>query len=160
MSGPHPDPDAGVATAARDEWDRHWALYGEPAAGNPANAYRHRLVLRLLGPVRCPEDHIIDIGSGQGELARGLNRRFPAAAVAGVEYSAEGVERAQAAADGAGLAVGFTQRDLLRSAPPCSAPTAPPGPPTRCARRSSSTWTTPACSCATRPPISPPDASW
>ena len=29
------------AAEGRDEWDRHWALYGEPAEGNPANNYRN-----------------------------------------------------------------------------------------------------------------------
>ena len=113
MTAPQRAPDA--AEASRDEWDRHWALYGVPAHGNPANTYRHRLVLDLLGELRAG-DHVLDIGSGQGELALLLKRRFPAATVAGVEYSAGGVQRAEAAADAAGLRVAFVQRDLLEPA--------------------------------------------
>jgi SAM-dependent methyltransferase len=103
------------ATAGRDEWDRHWALYGEPAEGNPANNYRHRLVMKLIGRPG-PGDTILDIGSGQGELALLLKKAFPGATVRGVEYSAEGVQRAQSAAQGAGLSVEFFQRDLLQPA--------------------------------------------
>jgi len=103
--------------AGRDEWDRHWARYGEPAQGNPANAYRHRLVLRLLGEPG-PGDVVLDVGSGQGELALALKRRFPAATVRGIEYSAEGVARAAAAAAAAGLDVSFARRDLLEPAKP------------------------------------------
>ena len=104
-----------IAEGARDEWDRHWAMYGEPAAGNPANTYRHRLVLRLLGALGAG-DRVLDIGAGQGELALTIKRRFPAASVAGIEYSAEGVQRARAAAAAAGLTAEFTQRDLLEAA--------------------------------------------
>lgn len=104
------------SAAGRDEWDRHWAVYGEPAEGNPANAYRHRLVMTLLGHP-APGDTILDIGSGQGELALLLQKRFAEAAVAGIEYSAEGVQRARAAADAAGLPIEFTQRDLLEPSP-------------------------------------------
>jgi len=104
------------ATADRDEWDRHWALYGEPAEGNPANTYRHRLVMRLLGQPGAG-DTVLDIGSGQGELALLLQRRFPDATVRGIEYSAHGVERSRAAASAGGLPLEFTQRDLLVAAP-------------------------------------------
>jgi len=102
--------------AGRDEWDKHWALYGKPANGNPANAYRHRLVMELLG-TPAAGDRILDIGSGQGELALLLKQRFPGATVAGIEYSAEGVQRGADAARAAGLDVAFAQRDLLVDAP-------------------------------------------
>jgi SAM-dependent methyltransferase len=103
------------AAAGRDEWDRHWALYGEPAQGNPANSYRHRLVVKLIGHPDAGQT-ILDIGSGQGELALLLQEQFPRAVVRGIEYSSEGVERARAAAKGAGLPVEFSQRDLLAAA--------------------------------------------
>jgi 2-polyprenyl-3-methyl-5-hydroxy-6-metoxy-1,4-benzoquinol methylase len=100
----------------RDEWDRHWAVYGEPAEGNPANTYRHRLVMKLMGRPAAGA-HVLDIGSGQGELALLLKKEFPDATIVGIEYSAEGVQRAKAAADAAGLAAEFAQRDLLEDAP-------------------------------------------
>jgi SAM-dependent methyltransferase len=103
------------SAAGRDEWDRHWAVYGEPAEGNPANTYRHRLVMKLMGRPGAG-DAVLDIGSGQGELALLLKREFPAATVLGIEYSAEGVQRAKAAAAAAGMSVGFVQRDLLEPA--------------------------------------------
>jgi len=103
-------------SAGRDEWDRHWARYGEPAAGNPANTYRHRLIMKLIGEPTAG-DTVLDIGSGQGELALLLKRRFPAATVRGVEFSAEGVQRARTAAAAAELPVEFSQRDLLEDAP-------------------------------------------
>jgi 2-polyprenyl-3-methyl-5-hydroxy-6-metoxy-1,4-benzoquinol methylase len=106
-----PDPSA----AGRDEWDRHWAVYGEPAEGNPANTYRHRLVMKLMGRP-APGAQVLDIGSGQGELALLLKREFPDATIVGIEYSAEGVQRAKATADAAGLPVEFAQRDLLEPA--------------------------------------------
>ena len=62
-------------------------------------------------------DTVLDIGSGQGELALLLGQEFPDATIAGIEYSAEGVQRAKAAADAAGLSRRFRQRDLLESAP-------------------------------------------
>jgi SAM-dependent methyltransferase len=99
----------------RDEWDRHWAVYGEPAQGNPANTYRHRLVTKLIGHPSAG-DTIIDIGSGQGELAILLQKTFSDATVLGLEYSAEGVQRARSAAEAAGLPVDFAQRDLLEAA--------------------------------------------
>jgi len=114
LSRPRTVPDD--AAAGRDEWDRHWAVYGEPADGNPANTYRHRLILKLLGHPG-PGDTICDIGSGQGELALLLGRSFPGATVRGVEYSAEGVQRARQAAQAAGLPVEFVQRDLLEPSP-------------------------------------------
>jgi SAM-dependent methyltransferase len=102
--------------AGRDEWDHHWASYGESAEGNPASAYRHRLVTKLIGNPTTG-DTVLDIGSGQGELALLLKRAFPEATVVGIEYSAEGVHRSEAAAAAAGLRVNFVQRDLLGPAP-------------------------------------------
>ena len=112
MTPPQLVPDA---TAGRDEWDRHWTVYGEPAEGNPANTYRHRLVMKLLGRP-APGDTVLDIGSGQGELALQLQREFRDATVVGIEYSAEGVRRAKAAAAAAALGAKFVQRDLLEPA--------------------------------------------
>jgi SAM-dependent methyltransferase len=96
-----------------DDWDHHWDAYGEAAEGNPANVYRRRLVMSLLG--RPPAGAtVLDIGSGQGEFAIHLRETYPAVAVWGVEHSAAGVERGRAAAAARGVEVSFTQFDLLQ----------------------------------------------
>jgi trans-aconitate methyltransferase len=100
-----------------------------------AQAYRRRLVLGLLQSIDSRErERILDIGSGTGALAADLRRRFPAADIAGIELSREGVERARIAVPSAT----FVQRDLLttmrRSSPGCAAGRRP-----RCALRSWST---------------------
>jgi SAM-dependent methyltransferase len=59
---------------------------------------------------------ILDIGSGQGELAIWLAQEFPKAEIRGVEYSAVGVDRSREAAAEAqvGMRLSFRQRDLLQ----------------------------------------------
>lgn len=95
-----------------DDWDSHWDDLGDSAEGNPANRWRQRLILGALGPVVAGA-RILDIGSGQGELAMLLCYRFPDAEVHGVEYSAEGVRRARARAEQLGVAARFQERDLM-----------------------------------------------
>jgi SAM-dependent methyltransferase len=95
-----------------DDWDHHWDSLGDTAEDNPANLLRRRLIMSLLGPL--PADaNVLDIGSGQGELALDLKSRQPALDVVGVEYSAAGVARSRAAAQRAGVDVTFHQMDLL-----------------------------------------------
>jgi SAM-dependent methyltransferase len=93
-----------------DDWDKHWTAYATANAQNPAQAYRRRLILDLLGSFdRNGEQRILDIGSGTGTMAADLRRRFPQADIVGVELSREGVERARIAIPSAT----FVQRDLL-----------------------------------------------
>ncbi len=100
-----------------DDWDHHWDAFGEAAEGNPANLYRRRLVMSLLG--RPPAGAtVLDIGSGQGEFAIYLRETYPDVGVWGVEYSTAGVERGRAAAASRGVEVGFSQRDLLQAVTP------------------------------------------
>jgi SAM-dependent methyltransferase len=95
-----------------DNWDDHWTDFGDPALANPANDYRSRLVFRLLGtPTRGST--VLDVGSGQGQLALQLQAAYPQSHVLGIEYSAQGVKRAATAAAAAGLGATFVQRDLL-----------------------------------------------
>jgi 2-polyprenyl-3-methyl-5-hydroxy-6-metoxy-1,4-benzoquinol methylase len=102
---------AGAAVPDND-WDHHWDAYGEAAEGNPANIYRRRLLLNFLG--RPPAGAtVVDIGSGQGEFALDLQRRYPDLDIWGVEYSAAGVARSQAQASAEGLPTRFRQADLL-----------------------------------------------
>ncbi len=100
---------------AADDWDEHWDRYGSAARGNPANSYRQRLILSAMRGC-SPQARIVDIGSGQGELAVLLARTFPESEIRGLEYSAAGVERSREAAATAQVSarVSFSQRDLLR----------------------------------------------
>jgi len=97
------------------DWDQHWSVYGEPVQANPANGFRRRLVLKLLGSP-SPGATIVDIGSGQGELALYLQTIFPECEVIGIEYSGEGVRRSREAAAALGSKAKFIQRDLLQTA--------------------------------------------
>jgi 2-polyprenyl-3-methyl-5-hydroxy-6-metoxy-1,4-benzoquinol methylase len=100
-----------------DDWDHHWDAYGEAAEGNPANLYRRRLVMSLLGRPAAGAT-VLDVGSGQGEFAIYLQETYPDVTVCGVEYSAVGVERSRSAAAKRSVAAEFTQIDLLRPVPP------------------------------------------
>jgi SAM-dependent methyltransferase len=94
-----------------DDWDRHWAEYAGANAQNPAQAYRRHLILELLRSLdENSEQRILDVGSGTGAMAIELRRRFPHAAIVGIELSREGVERARIAVPSAT----FVQRDLLK----------------------------------------------
>ena len=100
---------------AADDWDEHWDRFGPAARGNPAISYRQRLILSAMRGCSA-RARIVDIGSGQGDLAVLLARTFPEAEIRGLEYSAAGVERSRQAAAGAQVStrVSFSQRDLLR----------------------------------------------
>jgi SAM-dependent methyltransferase len=101
-----------AAHVTEDDWDRHWRDYAEAAEQNPAQRYRRRIACELLQRYGCSgSPRILDIGSGQGDLAQDLCRVFPQAEVAGVELSAIGVEVAAQKVPG----VRFFQRDLLAS---------------------------------------------
>jgi SAM-dependent methyltransferase len=95
--------------AQRDDWDRHWVDYAEAAEQNPAQRYRRHIVFDLLalgdGPAR-----ILDVGSGQGDLAAELLRRHPNAELLGLEVSEAGIEISRRKAPGAN----FVQRDLTQ----------------------------------------------
>jgi 2-polyprenyl-3-methyl-5-hydroxy-6-metoxy-1,4-benzoquinol methylase len=97
---------------AHDDWDRHWQDYAEAAAANPAQRYRRRIVCEVLKRHGCSNAaRILDVGSGQGDLALDLRRAFPKAELAGIELSATGVEVSAAKVPDAR----FFQRDLLAS---------------------------------------------
>jgi 2-polyprenyl-3-methyl-5-hydroxy-6-metoxy-1,4-benzoquinol methylase len=96
----------------QDDWDDHWETIGEVSLRNPANAYRHKMVLQLLGEVR-PGSVLLDIGSGQGQFALDFARERPDVQVFGVEYSTAGVRRANELAQREGLGARFIERNLL-----------------------------------------------
>lgn len=98
-----------------DDWNRHWETFGDAVSGNPATAYRCRLILKALGYVDA-DAVILEIGCGQGEFTLMLAETFPQADVRGIDNSAEGIERAVHAAHARRLSVDFAQRDLLKAA--------------------------------------------
>lgn len=99
-----------MVAAAHDDWDRHWQQYAEAAALNPAQGYRRKLVCEELKSHGCSNDaRILDIGSGQGDLAVDLRAAFPQARITGLELSAAGVRVAAGKVPDAQ----FLQRDLL-----------------------------------------------
>jgi trans-aconitate methyltransferase len=101
--------------SARDDWDRHWRDYHETAEQNPAQNYRRELILSLLDVQGTGEGaRIVDLGSGQGDMAAALRARFPAAQILGLELSQAGVEISRRKVPGAR----FVQRNLLDSSEP------------------------------------------
>src|SRR5262245_55718478 len=99
-----------MGDAARDDWDRHWVEEAAANARNPAQDYRKRLVLSLLGrPAR-----VLDIGCGSGELAAAIRDRFRRAEILGLDTSEGAVELARRKVPDAT----FERRDLLAEAQP------------------------------------------
>ena len=96
----------------QDDWDAHWENFGSSAEGNAASNYRYKLITNALGSMEN-STNLVDVGSGQGEIALSLAQDFPNINVMGIEYSASGVKIAVAAAKSQGINAQFTQRDLL-----------------------------------------------
>jgi trans-aconitate methyltransferase len=96
-----------------DDWNTHWRDYNAAAERNPAQHFRHRLVDRLL---QAPASgvRVLDIGSGQGDLAQLLAERHPASSIVGLEVSATGVEISSMKVPSAT----FMQRDLCEPGDP------------------------------------------
>jgi SAM-dependent methyltransferase len=100
-------------STTHDNWDQHWQDYTEAAEQNPAQRYRRQVACRLLRRHGCSDaSRVLDIGSGQGDLALDLRRAFVAAEIAGIELSATGVEVAARKVPDAR----FFQCDLLDAA--------------------------------------------
>jgi SAM-dependent methyltransferase len=78
-------------THVADDWDGHWASFDESASMNPAQHYRHRLVLRMLHQAR--PQRLVDIGSGQGDLLELASTALPVTRLFGLELSQTGVDR-------------------------------------------------------------------
>ena len=97
-----------MSDQTRDDWDQHWDQYSDSATANPAQSYRRKLVLSLLG-LTGEYGRILDIGSGQGDFAAELNASHPCCEVLGIELSRSGLEQAQRRVSGAT----FLQRNLL-----------------------------------------------
>jgi SAM-dependent methyltransferase len=80
-----------AATPLADDWDGHWASFDESAEMNPAQHYRHRLVVRTVTGLR--PRRLVDIGSGQGDLLGSVSRTLRSTRLFGLELSRTGVER-------------------------------------------------------------------
>jgi SAM-dependent methyltransferase len=93
--------------ASTDDWDHHWSQYGESAEDNPAQSYRRRLVLGLLD--LHDGDRLVDVGSGQGDLAATVQGAHPHVEILGLELGASGIAQAQRKVPGAR----FVQTNLL-----------------------------------------------
>jgi SAM-dependent methyltransferase len=116
------------AVAQPDDWDRHWDDCASSAERNPAQRFRRKLILSMLCgtgdhslrsriPGCVPPEHVLDIGSGQGDFAADLAAAFPGAKLLGLELSASGVAAARRKVPSGE----FLQWDLLAESQP------PPG---------------------------------
>lgn len=75
------------------DWNSHWLAYADSAKLNPAQDYRRQ---RIIAELAIPGDQtVVDIGSGQGDMAADLRTAFPWATILGLELSASGVQIAQ-----------------------------------------------------------------
>jgi SAM-dependent methyltransferase len=104
-----------LTSSERDDWNRHWEDFNQSATENPAQNYRRELIFSLLGLDGAKEPaRILDVGSGQGDMAAALLSRFPSARILGLELSRSGVEISSRKVPNAQ----FVQRDLLDAAEP------------------------------------------
>ncbi len=79
-----------------DGWDDHWQRFALSARINPAQAFRRRLILRLLGAGAAePGSTILDIGCGAGDLLAELAGHLPGAILAGIDNSRTGLDQAR-----------------------------------------------------------------
>ena len=90
------------------DWDHLWTQYAASAEQNPAQAFRRLLVVRSLG--LTPGSRLLDIGSGQGDLAQGLSALMPGLEVAGLDISISGIAESSRKVPGGR----FFQADLLK----------------------------------------------
>lgn len=95
----------------RDDWDAIWADMAGAAEANPAQGYRRRLALDALNLGQGAR--LLDIGSGQGDLARDIVTAHPGVELAGLELGASGIsESLRKVPNGR-----FEQIDLLSEQP-------------------------------------------
>jgi SAM-dependent methyltransferase len=81
-------------TRQPDNWEKHWDRYAGSAEENPAQTYRRMLVLKQLRLSQIAT-RVVDIGSGSGDLAAELRRRYPQVELLGLELTTAGVELAR-----------------------------------------------------------------
>lgn len=99
----------------RDDWDAHWTRLDAGATRNPAQRWRHRLLVQRLVPHGAASAvRLLDVGSGQGDFAVLARQTWPAAEVLGLELSETGCRLAAAKVPDAA----FRAVDLLAGAVP------------------------------------------
>jgi SAM-dependent methyltransferase len=104
-----------MVSSAHDDWNRHWEDYSQCAQDNPALEYRRKIVFSLLGLRGSGSGvRLLDIGSGQGDMATAVHANFPSAEILGLELSQAGVEISRKKVPDAQ----FVQRNLLDNAIP------------------------------------------
>jgi len=110
--------NAAETVAQPDDWDRHWDDYASSAERNPAQRFRRKLILSMLrdagNSASVGPERVLDIGSGQGDLAVEATAAFPGAKLLGLELSASGVAVARRKVPGAE----FLQCDLQAEGQP------------------------------------------
>ena len=84
--------ESAAAAGSEDDWDDHWTRFADSASTNPAQQYRRRLILDRI--VARSGLRVLDIGSGQGDLAASLAEALPGVEIAGIELSEVGVRLA------------------------------------------------------------------
>jgi len=78
--------------ASNDDWERHWQLFADSAAMNPAQLMRHQFVLDLWHErAGDTSSNFVDFGSGQGDFLEKFGQHYPNAKLLGLELSASGV---------------------------------------------------------------------
>src|ERR1700722_19585323 len=90
------------------DWDSYWARFGDYSTSVPGTVYRERLVFKLLGELG-PDDRLLDIGCGLGELAEALHHAYPTTPIRATDVAQSAVDSVKARVpDGE-----FFVRDLL-----------------------------------------------
>lgn len=80
------------AKTKSDDWNEHWEHFAVAATENPAQIYRHRIVLNLLKGAGSGAMRLLDLGSGQGDFLAKAATALPSAELAGFELSQVGAE--------------------------------------------------------------------
>jgi ubiquinone/menaquinone biosynthesis C-methylase UbiE len=80
------------AKAKSDDWNEHWEHFADAAVENPAQIYRHQVLVNLLKENNRDGMRLLDLGSGQGDFLVRAARELPTAELAGFELSQVGVE--------------------------------------------------------------------
>lgn len=75
-------------TSNADNWEEHWTQQGAIATKNPAQQFRHALVLKEVHQT-LPQS-ILDVGCGQGDLLSAISALQPSISLHGIELSSVG----------------------------------------------------------------------